>query len=109
VTATDVSNADSPSSGASCTTNGDTICTLTGLINGDSYSLTVSAANGFGTGPSSSSSAFTPVGLPTAPTQIVTKAADSQVTVTWSAANANGLAITGYVVTASDLTDASKG
>ncbi|MEI8051122.1 MAG: fibronectin type III domain-containing protein [Actinomycetes bacterium] len=109
VTATNISNAGSPSNGESCTTNGDTICTLTGLINGDSYSLTVSATNGIGTGPSSSSSSsFTPVGLPTAPTQIVTKAADSQVTVTWAAANPSGLAITGYVVTASDLTDAAS-
>jgi outer membrane protein OmpA-like peptidoglycan-associated protein len=43
--------------GQTCTTTGDTTCTVTGLTDGDSYTFAVTATNGAGTGDRSGSSA----------------------------------------------------
>ena len=47
--------------GATCDATSSTTCTFTGLTNGTSYTFTIRAANGFGSGPASSpSNAVTP-------------------------------------------------
>ena len=76
--------------------------TVTGLTDGTSYTFTVTATNGVGTGPASSaSSAVTPVGVPGAPTGVSATAADGQAAVSFAAPASNGSAITSYAVTAS--------
>ena len=89
------SQAQSPSSaGASATS-----ATITGLTNGTTYTFSVSATNGVGTGPSASSGAVTPAGPPFAPTSVSASPGNTQATVTWVAPGTNGSAITGYTVT----------
>jgi len=74
-------------------------CTITGLTNGTSYSFTVTATNGVGTGPASTASnTVTPAGLPGAPTGVSAVAGDGQALVSWTAPGNNGSAITGYTV-----------
>ncbi len=79
--------------------------TVTGLINGDSYSCTVTATNVVGTGPASSASnAVTPVAytVPGAPTGVSATAGNASATVTFSAPASNGGSpITSYTVTSS--------
>jgi len=86
-----------------CTTTGATSCTVTGLTNGTSYTFTVKATNGSGTGASSlASAAIVPAAVPGAPTGVTaTSNAASQSVVHWTAPASNGgLAITGYTVMA---------
>lgn len=76
-------------------------CVVTGLTNGTTYTFTVVAINANGPGPASApSNAVTPVGLPTAPTNVVgVGGKDSQVPVSWSApSNDGGSPITAYIV-----------
>ena len=85
----------------SCTTTGTT-CAITGLTNGTSYTFTVAATNGVGTGPASTPSApVVPAGLPGAPADVTATAASGSAQVSWTAADPNGSAITGYTVTGS--------
>ncbi len=73
--------------------------TVPGLTNGTSYTFSVAAVNGVGTGSySSQSSSVTPAGLPGTPSTPTTTAGDTQVTVNWSAPSSNGSAITGYSI-----------
>ena len=75
---------------------------VTGLTNGTAYTFTVTASNAIGPGPTSDPSApVTPRGLPGAPTNVVAAPGDSQATVTFDAAFANGAAISSYTVTSS--------
>lgn len=78
-------------------------CTVTGLTNGTAYTFTVTATNAVGTStPSAASNSVTPSTVPSAPTGVsATSAAPAQATVTFSAANNNGLPITGYTVVSS--------
>ena len=77
-------------------------CTVTGLTNGTSYTFTVTATNGVGTGPASSPASATPATVPGAPTGLIATAGNAQVALTWTAPASNGgSAITGYTVTAS--------
>ena len=75
--------------------------TVTGLTNLSSYTFTVAAINGIGTGPASAqSNAVTPAAPPGAPTIGTATAGVNSATVTWTAPASNGgSAITGYVVT----------
>jgi Fibronectin type III domain len=97
--------ASSPSS-AGCTTTGALSCTVSGLTNGQSYTFTVTATNGIGTGPPSDpSAAVTPATVPGAPTGVTATRGNASAAVAWSAPASNGGAtITSYTVTASDGT-----
>ena len=77
-------------------------CTVANLVNGVSYTFTVTATNTAGTGAASAASnAITPNGaVPGAPTNVVATVGNAQATVTWTApASIGGSAITGYTVT----------
>ena len=75
--------------------------TATGLTNGSSYTFTVAAINGVGTGTASGqSNAVIPATTPGAPTITATVPANQSVAITWNApGNNGGSAVTGYVVT----------
>lgn len=88
--------------GQTCSTSGALGCTVTGLTNGTSYTFSVVATNAVGPGATSASSnAVIPGAVPTAPTGVTASAGDGSVDVSWSAANGNGSAVTGYEVDAS--------
>ena len=79
-----------------------TSTTISGLTAGTSYTFTVAASNGSGSGPASSpSNAVTPTGAsaPSVPTNVNASGATSQAFVTWTAPNSNGSPISGYTVT----------
>ena len=85
----------------------ETTCTITGLINGQSYSFLVTASNAEGSSaPSAPSPAVVPAGVPGPTMSVVAVPSSQQLDITWSAANGNGAAVTGYV--ASVLSDPSK-
>ena len=76
--------------------------TVPGLTNGTAYTFTVSATNANGTGPASTpSNAVTPSPptLPGAPTGVTASAGNQSATVSWTAPNNGGSAITSYTVT----------
>lgn len=77
--------------------------TITGLVNGTSYTFTVRATNGAGTGPASAASnAVTPAGVPSAPTSVRAEPGHQSATVSWARpASDGGSAITAYGVVAS--------
>jgi predicted lipoprotein with Yx(FWY)xxD motif len=72
---------------------------VTGLTNGKAYTFRVAAHNAKGTGKQSVASAAVTIGVPGAPANVSAFAGNAQATVTWSAANGSGSAITGYIVT----------
>jgi Fibronectin type III domain len=75
--------------------------TVSGLAAGTSYTFTVTATNGVGTGiPSASSNSVTTPTVPGAPTIGTATAGTGQATVKWTTpSNNGGSSITGYVVT----------
>jgi hypothetical protein len=86
----------------SCTTNGTTTsCTIEGLTNGTSYTVSVVATNIAGDSPAGVAAATTPFGLPTPPTHLKALATNAQVKLSWTAGTGNGDPISDYVVTAS--------
>ena len=98
--------------GATCAASGATAnsCTFTsGLTAGTAYTFTVTATNAAGVSqPSSSSASLTPATVPQAPTVgTATNVAGigysnpPEVTVSWTAANNGGAAVSGYTVTSS--------
>ena len=84
-------------SGSSVVTTG----TVTGLINGTSYTFTVAATNIVGTGSSSTASASViPYTVPDAPTSVSSSSTNASATITWAAPAFNGgRTITGYTIT----------
>ena len=98
--------------GQTCTwSTGPLTCKVSELTNGDSYSFTVTATNGVGTGPASSrSSSVTPATVPDAPTGVLATPGDGSADVTWSASGSDGGSkITSYTVTAADSTTPANG
>ena len=106
-----ISNGGSPITGYSVTSNpigfiatgSASPVTVSGLINGATYTFTVTATNAIGSGlPSPASNSVTPSTRPDAPTDVVATAGDGQATVSFNAPVSNGgSAITGYSVTSS--------
>ena len=85
---------------------------VTGLVNGETYKFAVHAVNKKGDGPARSSNAVKPTAeVPDAPTAASAEAKpDGSVSVSWPAANGQGLEIERYTVTAvSDGTSAPIG
>jgi titin len=71
--------------------------TIAGLTNGNTYSVSVRALNGVGTGIASATSLVTPAAqVPSTPTGINVIAGNQSATVTFTAGAANGSAITNY-------------
>ena len=104
VTATDHTNG--PNGGEICSTTGATGCTVHGLTDGDSYTFSVTATNGAGTGAASlPSAAVTPFTVPDPPTGVSATPGDTTADVTWTPGFDEGSAITGYTVTATDAHD----
>jgi fibronectin type 3 domain-containing protein/uncharacterized membrane protein YgdD (TMEM256/DUF423 family) len=94
---TDYSVVSSPAAGA-CRTVALT-CTVSGLVNGTSYTFSVKATNSVGTGAASApSNAVVPAGPPPAPGTVVASAGPTSITLTWAAATDNGQPLTGYEV-----------
>ena len=108
VTATDLTN--SVNGGETASGSGSPT-TVTGLTNGDSYTFTVTATNTMGTGPASSASnAVTPATVPGAPIIGTATPGNASASVTFAPPTSNGGAtISGYTVTATDLTNSVNG
>lgn len=84
------------------TGTGDTSpVTVTGLLNNNSYTFTVTATNSFGTGPASGpSNAVIPTALPTAPTGVTAARGNAQAIVSFTPpVPSGGPPITSYTVT----------
>ena len=90
--------------GLTCvTTNPANGCEISGLTNGTPYTFTVVAKNGVGNSPPSlPSTAVTPVGKPSTPTNVVASPGNASATVSFTAPNTGGSAITRYDVEAFD-------
>ena len=71
--------------------------TIASLINGTTYQVRVRAQNSVGNGPWSIASTHI-IGRPSAPAAPALVTGNTQITATWTAANANGSAITDYDV-----------
>lgn len=87
--------------GQTCVTTGATVCTVSGLTNGTSYTFTVTATNVAGTSVASPASASSiPRTKPSAPGSFLATYGNTTVTLTWDAPTSNGgLPITSYKVT----------
>lgn len=72
-----------------------------GLTNGTSYTFSVTAVNQVGVSPPSSSVTVAPQSVPGVPGNVTATGGDQQATVSWSAAAANGQAVTSYEVSIS--------
>jgi hypothetical protein len=79
----------------------DRNATFTGLTPGQTYTFTVQASTASGYGAGTVSNPVTPPGPPGAPGKPAVVAGDHAVTVSWTAAAANGSPITEYVIVAS--------
>lgn len=81
------------------TVNGSTLTyTITGLTNGVSYDVTVSAVNSNGEGPESIDVSAIPGKVPDAPVLDTLDVGDEELTASWTAPADNGYAITSYEV-----------
>ncbi len=98
--------------GSSCSAAATaTSCLVPDLVNGESYTFTVTASNVNGaSGRSQPSGAVTPSTVPGQPRDVRSSSGNVQATVTWTAPLSDGGSpITSYTVTAVDRTDASRG
>jgi len=90
-------------SSAGCTTTGALGCTIPGLTNGTTYTVSVIATNQYGSSnPADPTADVTPRTVPDAPTDVTALHLDGGATVAWTPpVDDGGSAITGYVVTTS--------
>ena len=114
ITSYTVTAADSttPANGNQTASGASSPITVTGLTNGDSYTFTVTATNGVGTGPASgASNAVTPDPTsPDAPTIGTATPANTSASVVFSPPGSDGgSAIASYTVTAADSTNSANG
>ena len=112
VTANDLTNPNSSTNGTGCVAGPGYSsnwygCLVTGLFGGDQYSFQVTASNLIGSSPSSVPSSPTLIlAAPSAPVSVAATAGDGSATVSVVAPTSNGgSSITGYTVTAQDLTN----
>ncbi len=77
--------------------------TVTGLSNGNAYSIAVRAVNGEGHGASTEASNVTPAGHPGSPTGVTGVRGNRQVSVSWTTPSDNGAAISSYLVLVPEL------
>jgi alpha-tubulin suppressor-like RCC1 family protein len=78
-----------------------TSCTIDGLTNGLSYTVTVAVTNSFGESPPLNAGSAVPTGPPDAPTLGSVTVANGSLVVNWTApSNDGGSTITGYTATA---------
>ena len=85
--------------------------TVTGLVDGDSYTFVVTATTAVGAGtPSAPSNPVTPVTVPGVPAIQTVAPGNSSATVTWTAPSSDGGSpVTGYTVVATDTTTPADG
>jgi titin len=116
VTANDLSNPASPTNGSGClagpgiSSNWDA-CLVTGLTDGDTYAFTVTANSVVGSSVASPASVpVTPAGAPGAPHDVSAMARDGAALVSFTApTTSGGSPVTGYTVTAQNLTTPGAG
>ena len=108
VTAHDLTSPGTDGDGTTCVDlvrfQASTTCSFAGLTDGDTYTFTVVATNGYGDSPASSASAPTLVAtVPGAPSNVTgTANQNASSTISWAVPAWNGgAAITSYTVTAS--------
>ena len=78
-------------------------CSLSGLVNGTTYTITITASNIVGAGPSASTTAL-PASVPSAPLNTTGIGANASAIIHWTApTSSGGTPITGYTVTSSPL------
>ena len=83
--------------GATCTASAPTTtCEITGLTNGQSYSVEVYATNPNGASPPSNALDVTPRTVPSAPTGLVATAGDGEASITFALPSTGGSPITNY-------------
>ncbi len=73
-------------------------CDVTGLANGTTYTVYVTATNTVGQGKQSGSTAGQPNAVPDQVTGLATTVGDGQATLTWQPAQVDGTPVTGYQV-----------
>jgi hypothetical protein len=73
--------------------------TLTGLTNGTTYRVSVTATNALGTGTPSATVSAVPAGRPGIVTKPTVKVSGRTITITWKAPATNGARISAYVLT----------
>jgi hypothetical protein len=87
-----------------------TTTTVSGLTNAQKYYFTIKAVNSIGPSAASSEIWAIPAGtVPSAPTAVNATPGHASATVTWTAPNPGGSAISRYTVTALDSTTVAKG
>lgn len=90
----------SPGGRVTYTSGGATSATVSGLVNGTTYTFTVAATNDVGASPASEpSEPVTASGAPDAPSSVKAVRGNRSATIAWAAPNNQGSEITGYTVT----------